>query len=173
MNISIRPITVDDTTNIVKWRNNEAVMSNFIFQHRFNNEMHLHWLNTRVKTGEVCQFIIVDDESNSDIGSIYLRDIDRLNNKAEYGIFIGEDFARGKGFGSMATKQILEYAFKVLNLNKVFLRAFCDNLNAINTYKRAGFIEEGVFKDEVFLNGVYRDILFMAIRKSEWEANNA
>lgn len=172
MNIIIRPISIEDTSNILKWRNNESVMENFIFQSKLTEETHLKWFSTKVQTGEVAQFIIEDDESKIDIGSIYLRDIDRINNKAEFGIFIGENMSRGKGFGAMATKLILEYAFANLTLNKVFLRVFSDNINAIRTYKKAGFIEEGIFKDDVYLNGVYRDLVFMAIRKCEWENRN-
>lgn len=34
----------------------------------------------------------------------YFRDIDWENNRAEYGIFIGEEDAAGKGYGTLAAK---------------------------------------------------------------------
>ena len=38
------------------------------------------------------------------VGSVYFRDIDRVKKEAEYGIFLGEDDAAGKGYGTEAAK---------------------------------------------------------------------
>ena len=53
--------------------------------------------------------------------------------KAEYGIFIGEDTAVGKGFGSEAARLAVDYGFEELGLHKIFVRAFADNAGAIRT----------------------------------------
>jgi len=159
-----------DTDNIIKWRNSKNVISKFLYQDKMTKEVHEKWYNTRILTGEVAQFIINDGQN--DIGSVYLRDIDKKNSKAEFGIFIGEDIARGKGHGLEATKLILKYAFNDLLLNKVFLRVLAENTGAIKTYQRAGFTQEGYFKSEVLLDGIYKDIIFMAITKKEWETIN-
>ena len=95
--IVIKRITKEHTPLIVKWRNNPNVQKNFIFQETFTEEMHNGWLKNKVETGEVAQYIIYTKEDNVPIGSVYLRDIDKNNEKAEFGIFIGEDIARGKG----------------------------------------------------------------------------
>ena len=52
------PITKEYTKLIVKWRNNERVYNNFIFSETFTEEMHNRWMDTKVKSGEVIQFII-------------------------------------------------------------------------------------------------------------------
>ena len=89
---------------------------------------------------------------------------DYNNKKAEYGIFIGEDSCRGKGFGSEAAKLIIEFAFKTLKLHKVFLRVFKENEAGIHSYKNAGFNIEGTFKDDICLGeNRYKDMIFMAI----------
>lgn len=169
MGITIRPITVEDTANVIRWRNNPAVLANFIYQKPFTEEDHLNWLNTKVFTGDTAQFIIEETASKTPIGSVYLRDIDKVHQKGEFGIFIGEDLARGKGYGTLATKLILQYAFQELKLNKVFLRVFADNPSAIACYKKAGFVEEGLFRADVWINGQPRDMVFMGLLRSEWE----
>ena len=93
----IFPITISDTALIVKWRNNDSVRQNFIFQEPFTCEMHEAWMKNRVQTGEVVQYIIEDKITNEAVGSVYLRDTNAKNKSAEYGIFIGEDDAIGKG----------------------------------------------------------------------------
>ena len=162
--VSLRNITLDDTNNIVKWRNNPNVKKNFCLQDDLTVEVHENWFKTRILTGDVKQFIIKDEEQNIDVGSTYLRDIDMKNKKAEFGIFIGEDSARGRGIGSESVKLTIKYAFEELKLHKVFLRVFANNIQAIKAYEKAGFEYEVTSKDDIILpSGEYQDIIFMAI----------
>ncbi len=161
--INLRPMTYDDTDNIVKWRANKRVKNNFLYRGEITREVHESWIKTKVETGEVVQFIIEEAESDRPIGSTYLRDIDREIGKAEFGIFIGEDDAVGRGYGTEAAKLIVNYAFSNLKLHKVYLRVLDENLVAKKSYEKVGFREEGHFRDEVFLNGEYKDVIFMAI----------
>lgn len=165
--IYLRPIEVDDTDDIVKWRNSESVKQFFIYQGEFTREGHLNWLETKVKTGEVIQFMIVLKESNKAIGSVFLRDVDMQNKKAEYGVFIGDESARGKGYGSDAARLILRHAFQEAGLHRVYLRAFADNERAIASYEKVGFKKEGLLIDDVFVRGSYRNIVWMAITNPE------
>lgn len=158
--IKIELITKKETPLIVKWRNNENVRRNFIFQEKFTNEMHNNWMDTKVATGEVVQFIIRVKETNEPIGSVYFRDIDNEKKEAEYGIFIGEDEARGKGYGTEAAKLALEYAFTKLNLKTIFLRVFADNKGAIKSYENAGFVKEDR-TENVVIDNQEREVIFM------------
>ena len=168
--VSIRSIQDRDTSLIVRWRNLDTVRSKFIFQEKFTEALHRNWMKTKVKTGDAVQFIIELD--GRPVGSVYLRDIDTYNKKAEFGIFIGEDYARGYGVGKEATRQIIEYAFNHLNLNKIFLRVFEENVVAISCYKNVGFKYEGCAREDVIVNGEKRNIIFMSMLKEEWSKNN-
>lgn len=159
--IYLREMTEADTELIVKWRNSDFVRRNFIYQKPFTEEGHRHWVETMVKTGKVVQFIICTMEGKP-IGSVYLRDIDREHRKAEYGVFIGEEDALGRGFGTQAAELMLTYAFEELSLHKVMLRLLADNERAKRSYEKAGFVQEAYLKDEVYLEGNYRDIILMA-----------
>lgn len=168
--ILLRPITAADTPLIVKWRNTESVRRNFIFREPFTAEMHENWLRTRVATGQVIQYIIVDRESGESVGSVYFRDVDRKNRSAEYGIFIGEEAARGKGLGSETARVFTEFGFEELKLHRISLRLLADNRQAEKSYQNGGFEREGLFRDMVVLDGEYRDVLFMAKLNREEEA---
>ena len=140
--VILRPIDENDTDNIVTWRNRESVKCHFIYQKPFTIEGHTAWLQNMVKTGNVAQFIIYSQALEKDVGSVFLRDIDPDNRKAEYGIFIGEDDARGHGIGTAAAKLIIKYGFDELGLHKIFLPVFADNIRAIKSYGKAGFRQE-------------------------------
>ena len=169
--VRIRRITEQDTDNIIKWRNSPDVNINFIYRRPLTREDHLNWLHKKVETGEVAQFIIHSEELGKDVGSVYLRDIDKEYQKAEYGIFIGEESARGHGIGAAAAKLILEYGFEELKLNRIFLRVFARNERAINSYKKAGFVYEGLFRQDVILDGVKEDVVFMSILREDFESS--
>lgn len=160
--IYLRMMTWDDTDLIVKWRNSEQVRKNFIYQALFTRESHENWIRTKVETGEVVQMIICDIATHTPLGSVYIRDIDRTHNKAEYGIFIGETSARGRGVGSKVAELMLRYCFEEEGLHRVYLRALAGNEAAIRSYEKAGFVREGYLKDDVYLNGEYCDIVWMA-----------
>lgn len=170
--ILLRPMEESDTQDIVRWRNTDFVRKNFIYQKPFTAEGHQHWIETMVKTGKVKQFMIcpyLSGEKACDkaVGSVYLRDIDPVHRKAEYGVFIGEADALGKGYGTEAAQMMLRYGFGELQLHKIMLRVLAENEGAKCCYEKAGFRQEAYLKDEVFLNGAYHDVILMAAFEPE------
>lgn len=163
--IYLRLMTYEDTDLIVAWRNSDAVRKKFIYQELFTREGHEHWIRTMVETGRVVQMMICDLASDRPLGSVYIRDIDRQHNKAEYGIFIGEDSARGRGVGTAAAELMLRYCFEEEGLHRVYLRVFADNIQALRSYEKAGFVREGLLRDDVRIDGEYRDIVWMGRTK--------
>ena len=161
--VYLRLMTYDDTDLIVQWRNSDSVRKNFIYQALFTKESHENWIRTKVETGDVVQMIICEAGTDKPVGSVYVRDIDHTHQKAEYGIFIGEDSARGKGYGTATAKLMIKYCFEELKLHRLFLRVYADNIQAIRSYEKAGFEREALLRDDVCIEGQYRDIVLMGI----------
>lgn len=159
----LRSISDRDTEDILKWRNSEGIRKYFIDQKKLGREDHECWLREKVETGRVIQFMILKKEDRHAIGTVYLQNIDHRNRKAEYGIFIGEDRQTGKGFGTAAGRLLIEYAFGSLNLHKLYLRVYEDNSRAIASYEKAGFQKEALLRDDVFVNGRFRNIVLMGV----------
>ena len=160
--IYLRLMTREDTDRIVAWRNSDAVRKNFIYQEPFTRQGHEEWIRNMVETGKVVQAIICSLASDRPLGSVYIRDIDRRHNKAEYGIFIGEPDARGRGIGTAAAKLMLRYCFEEEKLHRIYLRALAGNEQALRSYEKAGFRKEACLKDDVRIDGKYCDIIWMA-----------
>ena len=136
--VVLRPISESDTDNIVRWRNKKIVQNNFIFREKFTPEMHNHWLNTKVKSGEVIQYIMLD-EIGKPFGSIYYRDIDPISKTAEFGIFIGEEDHISRGYGQEAMRLFIDFGINELGLKKIDLRVIESNERAYHVYKKMGF----------------------------------
>ena len=163
MKVYLRPMKWEDTDLIVAWRNQDTVRKRFIYQELFTRQSHEHWWDTMIETGRAVQMIICEEGTDRPLGSVYVRDIDRQHRKGEYGIFIGEDDARGRGVGTQAARLMTAYAFGELKLHKLYLRVFADNAGAIRSYEKAGFVQEGYLKEEVLIDGGYRDMIWMAV----------
>ena len=161
--IYLRLMSREDTDLIVAWRNSDEVRKNFIYQEPFTREGHENWIKNMVETGRVVQMMICRTEDGKAVGSVYIRDIDRRHNKAEYGIFIGEADARGRGIGTAAAKLMLRYCFEEEGLHRVYLRVLAGNQRAVRSYEKAGFVKEACLKDDVRIDGKYCDIIWMAI----------
>ncbi|WP_196811543.1 GNAT family N-acetyltransferase [Butyrivibrio sp. VCD2006] len=169
--VYLRKITYEDTPMVVRWRNNPRVRNNFIYREVFTEEIHNNWMKTKVETGEVVQLIICQKENDSipgkadadeyPVGSVYLRDIDMANKTAEYGIFIGEDDAIGKGFGNEAADLMCRYAREELGLKKLILRVFVDNTAARKSYEHAGFIKTEDMPSVECSDGALGDMILM------------
>lgn len=197
--VYLRPITAADTAKIVTWRNKDFVRKNFIYQKPFTEEGHMAWLREQIEPGHVAQFIIcvaaeegclrepdggtgnirpqngADEKScgtDREIGSVYLRDIDRAAGTAEYGIFIGEEEALGRGYGTQAAKRMLEYGFDTLGLKKIFLRFVEGNAGARKSYEKAGFRMIENRRETVGLEQGKREVFFMETERGAWESTN-
>lgn len=169
--IYLRPITAEDTAQVVAWRNKAAVTQNFIYRKPVNEQEHLSWLENKVFKGLVHQFIICRKADGRMLGSIYLQNFEEEHRKAEWGIFIGEEQAYGHGIGTEAAKLVLNYAFEQLGLHKVVSRVLAYNKASIRMNEKAGYRQEAFLRDELFLDGRYEDlILFGAVNPDEAQA---
>ena len=144
--VYLRPITDEDTPLIIKWRNNPKVRKNFVFRELFNEEIHNKWMREKVKTGEVVQFIICEKVSQEEkwktkerpVGTNFLQHIDKEKLEADYGFLIGEDDARGKGYGREATELAKQYAKEVMGLKSLTAKIIVGNTASEKSLKNAG-----------------------------------
>lgn len=169
--LRIRPISIQDTSNIVRWRNKDFVRKNLYSQDLISEEQHLSYFRKYVETHQCYQYIICVD--GIDVGTVFLKNFDSITKKAEFGIFIGEETALGHHYGTRATELILQEAFQRYQLNRVYLTVFADNKKAISAYENAGFKVEGTFIDDFWDGSVYHDIVSMAILAKDWNLNHS
>jgi len=87
-----------------------------------------------------------------------------LEMKRHVGIFrtwlINE--AQGLGIGGMIMDYTLNWC-RSRNLHKLCLTVFASNEKAYYVYTKYGFLEEGRQKDQIYLNGVFDDEIYMAV----------
>ena len=106
------------------------------------------------------------------IGSCAFSQMDADNGSALYHITIGEKREWGRGYGTEATRLMLEHAFNSLGLHRVALAVFEFNERAVRAYKRNGFKVEGRAREAIWRDGRWWDELSMSILQTEWRAKH-
>lgn len=119
---------------------------------------------------DVYMFIIRRLEDDAPIGFVDLSGFNRINHDAWVGIGIGDPDCWSQGYGADAMRVLLRYAFTELNLHRVNLDVFADNVRGIRSYEKAGFVQEGRLRQFTRRDGQRWDIVFMGILRSDWEA---
>jgi [ribosomal protein S5]-alanine N-acetyltransferase len=167
--VYLRTIEPSDLERCLKWINDPEV-TRFLASESmlFNSIREEDWIRNLYKSDSDFPFAICLREGDVHIGNLRLGPINRLHGISIFGILIGDAENRGRGFGTEATKLILDYAFNVQNQHRVELGVFIFNERAIACYEKAGFIREGVQRKKYFKEGRYHDQIVMGILRDDW-----
>ena len=104
------------------------------------------------------------------IGTCAFSQLDGENGSAMYHITIGEKDTWGRGYGTEATRLMVDHAFRTLGLHRVALSVFEFNERAIRAYAACGFLTEGRAREAVWRDGRWWDELSMSVLAPEWHA---
>jgi RimJ/RimL family protein N-acetyltransferase len=104
------------------------------------------------------------------VGTCALSQLDADNGSALFHITIGEKEAWGHGFGTEATRLMIDHAFGGLGLHRVALTVFSFNERAIRSYRSVGFVVEGRAREAIWREGRWWDEIAMSILASDWTA---
>ena len=110
---------------------------------------------------------VAEKESGRYLGQVALFMIDNQSRKAELAIVLAPDSLE-KGYGSEALRLLLSFGFDQANLNRIWLTVNEHNHRAIHVYEKAGFVREGVYRQDRYIDGHYEDTLVMAILREEF-----
>jgi len=109
------------------------------------------------------------DELCGVIGMNVQNDIYRKS--VEIGYWLGEPYW-GKGITSAALKLMTDYAFNVLDVNRVYTSVFEANHASMRVLEKNGYTKEGVLRKAVYKNDVFLDEHRFGILRSEWTTEN-
>jgi len=95
-----------------------------------------------------------------------------LTGVGELGLWITPG-AQGNGYGKSAAQAVITYAFDDLRFHKVSARVFSFNEPSRALFEDAlGFREEGVQRDEIYLDGEFHDVHYYGILEAEWDTQD-
>jgi RimJ/RimL family protein N-acetyltransferase len=166
--VTLRPFEIEDIDTFYKWDTNAEV------------NILSGWTPRRSKA-QAQQFYeqrILEPPENLETFSILVKEqltgyaqlalIDREEKRAAVGIVIGERQLWGRGIASTALRILLDYAFTVVGLEKVFAEVYGINTRSLHLMERVGFLKEGVLRQHEIHNGVRQDLHVFGMLKPEF-----
>jgi [ribosomal protein S5]-alanine N-acetyltransferase len=82
------------------------------------------------------------------IGNIKIGAVDWHHRSGDIGLLIGETDCWGQGYASEAITALADYAFTTLCLEKLAAGVYAPNTGCVRAFERAGFVCEGVRRNQ-------------------------
>jgi len=114
-------------------------------------------------------FVVVDDQTNTVIGSTRFMNIEAANKRLEIGHTWYAKSHQKTGVNTKCKLMLLAYAFEHLDCIAVEFRTNWFNFNSRNAILKLGAKQDGVLRNHrIDHNGLMRDTVVFSILKQEW-----
>jgi len=108
-------------------------------------------------------------EANGDIvGRCAVTAIHRGPMQAAYLGYNLDEHSIGKGLMEEALRSVIPYMFGPRNLHRIMANYMPSNTPSAALLKRLGFVEEGLAKDYLRINGRWRDHVLTSLTNDDW-----
>ncbi len=164
--IDLRTIERDDLERVRDIFNKEEVWRNLSHNTPANYEQEENWFEAEVVEGEGVNLAISYDEELTGVIGITPKKEEGL---AEIGLWIDPEY-HGNGYGTEASKLMIDYAFDELRYHKIFAKALEENSGSKNLWDNLGFEKEATLKEQHYRNGEFEDVCFYGVLEYEWRS---
>ena len=167
-NVILRYLEFDDIDTLYGWETDIelAIWSGWTiprvhaaFRHKYEH---------RITEPEKDQEMLGIEFEGQLVGYVQLALIDYDERRAAVGILVGEKHMWGRGIGRIALRILLDYAFTVRNLERVYTEVYGFNQRSLRLMERVGFQKEGILRQHEIHNGARQDMHFFGMLKAEF-----
>jgi RimJ/RimL family protein N-acetyltransferase len=143
--VYLRPLSVQDAEISWKWRNDPEIWkyTGSRPDKYITPEIERAWLKEVLEDPSSYRYAICIKDTNEYIGNVQITGIDCNTGEGEFHIFIGEKKYWNRGYGSEATKMMIDLARSELSLKRIVLHVNRENLPALKIYEKCGFHWDG------------------------------
>lgn len=162
--LKMRPLKITDVEHIMSWVNDPDVIKNLQhFNKKFTRKDELKYVEKMIKSKNDFVFSFFNKKGDY-IGQGGIHQISWENKLGRLSLIIKREYWNN-GHAQEMIPALIKHAFKKLGLHKVWLMRWKENKKAEHLYKKLGFKQEGVLKDEYFWQEKYHTIVRMAVIK--------
>ncbi len=168
--VALGPLQRSQIDLWLRWMNNPEMTRTLGQVGVFTRENEERFYDKMAGNTDAVSFSIYDRATRRPIGTTSLREINRANGTATFGIMIGDPELWNRGYGTEATRLVLDYAFNALGLHNVQLQVFGSNPRGQRAYEKAGFRVVGRRREAYRLGQRRYDAILMDALASEFES---
>jgi ribosomal-protein-alanine N-acetyltransferase len=156
----LRQMTLDDAPAVQRLRSNTDVMKYINRPLTQTVEEAEKWISVVLdaleKNDGISWCISLKENPAEHVGNIGLWRIDKENYRAEIGYML-EPHLQGKGVMFEALQPVIQYGFIEMGLHSIEAQIDPRNAASAALLIKAGFVQEGYFKENYFLRGQFAD----------------
>ena len=165
--VALTPLSAGDLPVMLGWINDRSeVLWNAPYR-PVTEAQHAEWFGAIQRQKDTVIFGVRLLDAQRLIGSCQLHSINDIHRSAELQIRLGESEGRGHGYGTEAVQLLLDFAFRDLNLHRVYVHVLGTNGRALRLYEKVGFVREGTLREAAHIDGRYVDIELLGILRDE------
>lgn len=168
--LMLRSLELEDASPIAALAGaREIAATTLRIPHPYDQSMAEQWITgleqQRIEGRSAC-FAVCVQEGRQLIGCIGL-ELERDQGRAELGYWIGHSYW-GRGYATEAAAAVLEFAFDMLHLRRVFASHFAENEASGRVLAKIGMKHEGRLREHIEKWGEYHDSVVWGIVESDY-----
>ncbi|MDA8746202.1 UDP-4-amino-4,6-dideoxy-N-acetyl-beta-L-altrosamine N-acetyltransferase [Rubripirellula amarantea] len=170
--VTIVPINEEEHAKVLfEWRKSPEISRFMYTRDPIVWDSHIAWIRSLPQNQSRKDCVILLDGVPA--GTVNLTEIDNTHRRCSFGMYVALPLARVQGVGAAAEVLVLELAFDDLKMHKVSCEVFASNPAPVAMHQRMGFKIEGTFRDHVFDDGDWIDVVRMSVLENEWASKAA
>ncbi len=169
--VGLRALEAEDLSLLRDWRNIEHFRKNFREHRELNMSNQNAWYNRTVASPNDYMFIIERLSDKQPIGAAGLLYVNWILRSADFSFYIGlnELYIDNEGLALDAARLLINYGFKNLNLNKIWMELYEFDKAKIDFFtKQFGFSIDGKLRQNCFEDGKYHDSYIISLLKEDY-----
>jgi [ribosomal protein S5]-alanine N-acetyltransferase len=168
----LRPFSTADAEAVQNLAgDSEVAAATLTIPHPYPIEAALTWISSHEAEsleGRGETFAVIRRSDSRLVGGIGLSYRSK-HRRAELGYWIGRPFWR-QGFATESVQSVLQFAFATLGANRVFAAVIEGNVASGRVLRKAGMTLEGVLRQHVLKDGMYRSLEHYGIVADEYRS---
>ncbi len=167
IDIKLIPLKEGHLEMVRNWRQLDEVSKYMYTNPKISEVQQIEWFKS-VSVDSSKKFFIISFQEKP-LGLCSVTDINYVFKRCSWAFYLGDSSVRGQGIGSKVEYNVLNYVFNELNLNKLNCEVFVSNDKVIKMHEKFGFRREAYFRDHVFKDNQFLDVVELAMLKEEWD----
>jgi len=111
--------------------------------------------------------IAIDTKTNNEVGVYKFQNIDWYNRKYDSSHDVFKEF-RGMGYSKPVLCAGTDFAFEVMNMNRIDGEVLENNMASLKSALYAGFTEEGIRRKSIYKCGEYLNSIHIGLLREDW-----
>lgn len=161
----------EDLEQLRSWRNDPEYRKYFREYRELSVDHQENWYKTKVLNDpNTIMFSIRKRDTGDLLGCCGLCYVNWIHRHADLSLYIGweNSYIDEDGFAEDSCKTLFQYAFRELNLNKIWTEIYEFDEKKLKLYQKLGFKIDGILRQQYFYDGRWWASNLLSLLAAEW-----